>query len=60
MAKRGDMRKVAEKRMHIFTLKLSEQEAAGLRRLAERHFRRPGDELRHLLNEAITRDKDVS
>jgi hypothetical protein len=52
-----DIRKVATKRTRVFLLKLTDEEVTGLQWLAERDFRRPGDELRHLLNEAITRQR---
>jgi len=47
-----DLRKVSEKRTRTFTVKLTDQEAADLKQLADRHCRRPGDELRHLLHTA--------
>lgn len=36
-----------------FTLTLSEEEAMGLREMALSRFRRPGDELRAVLNAAL-------
>jgi hypothetical protein len=51
------MRRVAEKREVLFHLKLTTQEAEDLRWLAERKFRRPGDEVRWLINEAVRQER---
>jgi predicted transcriptional regulator len=51
----ADLRKTpaGKKRLVVFTLKLDEQEAADLRQLAEANCRRPGDQMRQLLRDAI-------
>lgn len=50
------VRRVEKRRAVMFQIKLSEPEAEQLKALAEKHHRRPGDELRHLLAEAIAAD----
>lgn len=52
-----DIRKTTEKRTEILTVKLSVEEHDNLRWLAEKNFRRPADQLRLLLNEAVTRER---
>jgi hypothetical protein len=54
----ADIRRSDAPRRAIFTVKLTEQEAADLKRLAEKNHRRPGDHLRHLLAKAVEWDRD--
>jgi hypothetical protein len=55
-----ELRKTDEQRTVTFTVKLSEQEALDLKNLAAMNFRRPGDELRFLLNKAVGRKGGTS
>lgn len=55
-----ELRKTDERRTVNFLVKLTEQEAQDLKNLAALNFRRPGDELRFLLNKAVGRKGGTS